>query len=171
MTLDQYFHLIINNKPKVQEKSMFDNVKASMQSVREKFALLWTKPTTFVDNSQLKEEDYWAFEMMTSPWYNEHDEAIPTKHTMIVETTNGTWMEMLDQILDSLNEHYGYDIKEQVYYSVKFPLNEVNPDTHKPYAGYGRSLNDDVLQQLLLAHPEVYDTVPFGYESKKGIFE
>jgi hypothetical protein len=66
-------------------------------------------------------------------------------------------MEVLDRILDEMSKHYGYNIKEQVYYSVEFPLNELDDRTGKPFAGYGRSLNDKVLQQLLLAFPEVYD--------------
>jgi hypothetical protein len=140
-----------------------------------KLQSLWTKPTTFVDNSEqvilLEDEDYWAFEMMTQSWVNEFGETVPLKHTVLLEPNDTTWMEALDKILDVLNKHYGYNVKEQVYYSVTFPLNEVDKDTGKPYAGYGRSLNDDILQQLLLAHPEVYEAVPFGGEAKKGIFE
>jgi len=51
-----------------------------------------------------------------------------------------------------MGEHYGYNIKEQVYYSVAFPMNiEGN-------SGHGRMLNDEVVQKLLLAYPEVYET-------------
>ena len=73
--------------------------------------------------------------------------------------------------LDEMEKHYGYSIKEQVYYSVSFPLNEMDGFTGKPYAGYGRNLNDNVLQQLLLAFPEIYEPVPFESTGKKGIFE
>ena len=60
-------------------------------------------------------------------------------------------MEVLDTILDAMEAHYGYNIKEQVYYSVHFPLNMEGE------AGYGRSLNDEVFQKLLLSFPEVYE--------------
>jgi hypothetical protein len=142
----------------VKGLTMFDNVKASMQAVREKFTSLWTKPTTFVDNSLLLEdEDYWAFEMVTQPWLDETGQTVPLKHTVVIEPHEGTWMEVLDTILDALSAHYGYNIKEQVYYSVTFPMNEINEYTGEPMAGYGRCLNDEILQKLLLAYPEVYE--------------
>jgi hypothetical protein len=172
MTLDQYFHLIVT-QPETKETTMFDNVKASMQAMREKFSLLWTKPTTFVDNSVATayEDGYWAFEMYTPEWVDEHGDTVESIHTVLIEPHQGTWMDILDTVLDAMEKHYGYNIKEQVYYSVTFPLNEVDERTGEPLAGYGRCLNDEILQQLLLAHPEVYEAVPFGGEAKKGIFE
>jgi hypothetical protein len=171
LTLDEYFHLIVNQQP-VKETTMFDMFKTTAEALKEKFSLLWTKPTTFVDNSMLLEdEDYWAFEMVSHPWTDEHDVTHPLKHTVMIEPHEGTWMQVLDQLLDALNDHYGYNIKEQVYYSVAFPFNEICSYTNQPHAGYGRCLNDEILQQLLLAHPEVYEAVPFGGEAKKGIFE
>jgi uncharacterized protein involved in high-affinity Fe2+ transport len=89
--------------------------------------------------------------MYTPEWVDEHGDTVKPVHTVLVEPHEGTWMEVLDTILDAMEAHYGYNIKEQVYYSVAFPLND--PEC----AGYGRSLNDDVLQQLLLAYPEVYE--------------
>jgi hypothetical protein len=172
ITLDQYFHLIINKPTPVKESTMFDNVKVSMQSVREKFALLWTKPTTFVDNTdeQDNNEDYWSFEMYTGTWVDFEGEPQPARHTIIVEPHGGTWMGVLDTILDAMNKHYGYDIKEQVYYSVRFPMNGICEFTGKPVDGNGRCLNDDVLQQLLLAYPEAYEShVPdFKLTAKKS---
>jgi hypothetical protein len=161
--LIEYFARIIQPTT-VKGLTMFDNVKASMQAAREKFTSLWTKPVTFADNKELllENEDYWAFEMVSQPWVNEFGETVPLKHTVLIEPHEGTWMCVLDKILDALNAHYGYDIKEQVYYSVRFPMNEICQYTGKPLSGYGRSLNDEVLQQLLLAHPEIYETVPFG---------
>ena len=69
-------------------------------------------------------------------------------------------MEVLDKVLDVLEKHYEYNIKEQVYYSVTFPIN--NPE----YAGYGRCLSDELLQQLLLAFPELYAPRHFSQEPK-----
>lgn len=170
LSLELYFRQInkpntvnkINKSTAVKESTMFDNVKVAMQSAREKFTSLWTKPTTFVDNVQLLEdEDYWAFEMYSGTWKDFDGEEQPVRHTVLIEPHEGTWMQVLDQILDAMNDHYGYDIKEQVYYSVKFPLNDICQYTNQPHAGHGRSLNDDILQQLLLAHPEIYDFVPF----------
>ena len=172
--LEQYFHEIIN-QPRivyVKETTMFDNVKASLQAARDKFSSLWTEPVTFVDNTMLLEdEDYWAFEMVTHLWIDEFGATVPLKHTVMIEPHEGSWMQVLDQILDAMEAHYGYNIKEQVYYSVAFPFNEICSYTNQPHAGYGRCLNDEILQQLLLAHPEVYEAVPFGGEAKKGVFE
>ena len=150
MILEQYFHNIVN---KQKEPTMFDNLKAHFMS-------LWTKPVAFVaeeDHPKIMDDDYWAFEMVTHEWIDECGVVHPIKETIIIEPHETTWMEVLDRILDEMGKHYGYDIKEQVYYSVEFPLNEVDELTGKPFAGYGRSLNDKVLQQLLLAFPEVYE--------------
>ena len=169
--LEAYFDRII---PKIETKetTVFDKTKMFFTQQIEKINALWTKPITFVDDTLLLEdEDYWAFEMVTQPWIDEYGAAQPLKHTVMIEPHEGTWMQVLDQILDAMEAHYGYNIKEQVYYSVTFPMNDYNSYTGKPFAGYGRCLNDDILQQLLLAHPEVYEAVPFGGEAKKGIFE
>jgi hypothetical protein len=164
MTLDDYFHKIVTNKPK--ELTMFDNLKTHFMS-------LWTQPVAFVteeDHPKLMDDDYWAFEMVTHEWIDEEGTLCPRKETMIIEPHDTTWMEVLDRILDEMGKHYGYSIKEQVYYSVEFPLNECDDRTGKPFAGYGRCLNDKVLQQLLLAFPEVYDC-PNWTQQSKGVFE
>jgi hypothetical protein len=164
LTLEQYFHAIVKNKPK--ELTMFDNLKIHFMS-------LWTKPVTFVaeeDHPKLMDDDYWAFEMVTHEWIDEEGTLRPRKETIIIEPHDTTWMEVLDRILDEMSKHYGYNIKEQVYYSVEFPLNECDDRTGKPFAGYGRCLNDQMLQQLLLAFPEVYDC-PNWTQQSKGVFE
>ena len=161
MTLDEYFHKIVskaeptvtigwepswvltpyNQPPK--EPSMFEYLKNK-----------WTELTTtryeFQSEPLNGEEDYWVFEMHTSA-YECDGESIPMKHNIIMEKNDSTWHDTLDQILDVMGDHYGYNIKEQVYYSVHFPL------TIEGVAGYSRMLNDEVLQKLLLAYPEVYD--------------
>jgi hypothetical protein len=143
---------------------MFDNLKAHFMS-------LWTKLVAFVeDHPKIMDDDYWAFEMVTHEWIDECGVVHPIKETIIIEPHDTTWMEVLDRILDEMGKHYGYNIKEQVYYSVEFPLNEVDEHTGKPFAGHGRSLNDKVLQQLLLAFPEVYETFPFN-KPTKDLFE
>jgi hypothetical protein len=180
LSLEIYFRQInkpntvnkINSSNTVKESTMFDNVKASMQLVREKFTSLWTQPcTTFVDNSKLEDhDDYWAFEMYTGDWVDFEGEDQPSRHTVIIEPHEGTWMGVLDTILEAMNKHYGYDIKEQVYYSVKFPMNGICEFTDKPFDGHGRCLNDEILQQLLLAYPEAYEShVPdFKLTAKKS---
>jgi len=158
MTLDKYFHLII--KPTQKETTMFEKTKMFFNEQIEKINSLLTKPTAFVEEDPaLYEDGYWAFEMYT-PEYTCDGEFEPKQHDCIIEASDTTWMETLDQILDAMGKHYGYNIKEQVYYSVTFPLNE------EGHAGYGRSLNDDVFQQLLLAHPEVYESRMFGQPTK-----
>jgi hypothetical protein len=171
MTLNEYFHAIIK-QPYVKEPTMFDNLKTSWVDIQAHFMSLWTKPVAFVEDEKhtLMDDDYWAFEMVTHEWIDECNEVHPIKHTMIIEPHDTTWMEVLDRILDEMSKHYGYNIKEQVYYSVEFPLNECDDRTGKPFAGYGRCLNDQMLQQLLLAFPEVYDC-PNWTQQSKGVFE
>jgi hypothetical protein len=134
MTLDQYFHLIIN-KPRIvefKEPDMFDKTKMFFTEQIEKINSLLTKPTAFVEEDPaLYEDGYWAFEMFT-PEYTCDGEFEPKQHDCIIEPSDTTWMETLDQILDVMGKHYGYNIKEQVYYSVALPLND--PEC----AGYGR---------------------------------
>jgi len=150
---------------------MFDQFKVAVANAQSNFLSLWTKPVAFTEqDAKLMDDDYWAFEMVTHEWVDIEGVTQPIKHTVVIEPHEGTWMEVLDRILDEMEKHYGYNIKEQVYYSVEFPLNEVDPTTGKPFAGYGRSLNDKVLQQLLLAHPEVYETLPCHQEAK-NVFE
>jgi hypothetical protein len=141
MTLDEYFHLIVNNKPP-KELTMFDVMKA-------KWTEFFTTQFKWIEepNELVEPEDYWAFYAHTSAY-----DDIEAKETFINGEQDGTWMEIVDQVLDVLSHHYGYNIKEQVYYSVQFPLND--PEC----AGYGRELNDEVLQKLLLSFPEVYET-------------
>lgn len=163
MTLDDYFHVI--NQPK-KETTMMLKLSMFFTEQLEKIKNLWTKPVAFAEQEVL-DDDYWVFEMYTNKWINEDGETVPVKHTLIVEPNETTWMEVLDRILEEMEKHYGYNIKDQVYYSVQFPLNDINPFTGKPIAGYGRSLNDEVLQQLLLAFPEVYTTGYFNGPSKE----
>lgn len=149
MTLDDYFKLII--KPTTQkETTMFEKTKMFFTEQIEKINSLLTKPTAFVQEEVAYEDGYWAFEMYT-PKYTCDGEVSPEQHDLIIEPDEYTWMGALDKILDVMGKHYGYDIKEQVYYSVHLPLNIEGE------AGYGRSLNDEVLQKLLLSNPEVYE--------------
>ena len=149
LTLEQYFHVI--NQPK-KETTMFEYLK-------NKWTELTTTKYKFVEESEtLPMEDYWAFEIHTGEWVDEFNEVIPVKHDVIIKDHDSTWHEVLDQILDVMGEHYGYNIKEQVYYSVAFPNNTLDYSLDgTPPSGYGRMLNDEVLQKLLLAYPEVYE--------------
>lgn len=151
--LEQYFHEIINQPQK--ETTMFERsvekTKMFFTQQLEKINSLLTKPVAFVEEDpKLHDDGYWAFEMYTPEWVNEYGETVKPVHTVLVEPHEGTWVEVLDNVLDAMEAHYGYNIKEQVYYSVTFPLN--NPEC----AGYSRCLNDDLLQQVLLAHPDLY---------------
>ena len=168
--LVEYFRRI-NQSKTVKGSTMFDNVKASMQLVRTKFTELFAATEPQMDEIDRfkavnKEDGYWAFESFT-PEYTVDGELEPMQHDVIFDTNDTTWMECLDQILDVLGKHYGYNIKEQVYYSVAFPVNEVDEDTGKQLAGYGRCLNDAVLQKLLLAYPEAYKFTSESFEWKK----
>lgn len=155
--LEEYFHKIVN-KPDVKETPMLE-LSMFFTAQLEKLKALLTKPVAFKEEPETAFDDgYWAFEMYTPEWINEHGETVKLVHTCFIEPHEGTWMEVLDKILDAMEAHYGYNIKEQVYYSVAFPLND--PDC----AGYGRSLNDAVLQKLLLSYPEVYEVTKESYE-------
>jgi len=140
LTLEEYFHVI--NQPK--EATMFEYLKNK-----------WTELTTtryqFQPEPLQGEEDYWAFEMHT-PEYTCDGEVVPMKHHILMDANDSTWHDVLDRILDVMGEHYGYNIKEQVYYSVAFPMNIEGE------SGHVRMLNDEVVQKLLLAYPEVYET-------------
>lgn len=166
MTLDDYFHLII--KPSTQkETTMFDKTKMFFTQQIEKLNSLLTKPTAFVEEDpRLYEDGYWAFEMYTPEWINEYGETVESIHTVLIEPHEGTWMEVLDTILDAMEKHYGYNIKEQVYYSVNFPLNDTD-DKGNPFPGYGRCLNDERLQQILLAFPELYVSAGWGDNTQR----
>jgi hypothetical protein len=122
---------------------MFDVMKAKWTEFFTTQFKWIEEPTTVTDDEP---EDSWAFYAHTSAY-----DDIATKETFIKGAQDGTWMEIVDQVLDVLSHHYGYNIKEQVYYSVAFPLN--HPDS----SSYGRELNDEVLQKLLLSFPEVYE--------------
>ena len=169
--LEEYFKLIV--KPTETKETNMNFLKLSMFFAEqlEKFKNLWTKPTAFVEEDPtLYEDGYWAFEMFTPEWIDEHGDTVKPVHTVLVEPHEGTWMEVLDRILDAMGAHYGYNIKEQVYYSVNFPLNDTD-DKGVPYAGYGRCLNDERLQQILLAFPELYLSGGWGDNTEKSVFK
>lgn len=169
MTLDQYFHLIINQPPKKGQTMM---LKLSMFFTEqlEKINSLLTKPTAFVEeDTKLHEEGYWTFEMHT-PEYLCDGEVEPEQYDALFDLNDSTWMDTLDQILDVMGKHYGYNIKEQVYYSVTFPTNDVSPVDGEVMAGHGRMLNDGILQQLLLAFPEVYERDAV-WDKSKDVFQ
>lgn len=168
--LEDYFQTIINQPTK--ETTMFEKTKMFFTQQIEKINSLLTKPTTFEDNSVRTdcEDGYWAFEMYTPEWINEYGETVEPIHTVLVEPHEGTWMEVLDTILDKMEVHYGYNIKEQVYYSVNFPLNDTD-DKGNPFPGYGRCLNDERLQQILLAFPELYVSGGWGDYPEKSVFQ
>lgn len=172
MTLEQYFHQIVNKPTETKEPTMnFLKLSMFFTEQLEKFKNLWTKPTAFVEEDPtLYEDGYWAFEMYTPEWVDEHGDTIKPIHTVLVEPHEGTWMEVLDRILDAMEAHYGYNIKEQVYYSVNFPLNDTDHEG-KPYPGYGRCLNDERLQQILLAFPELYESGTWSTTPEKALFQ
>lgn len=133
---------------------MFERTKAYWQSVKEAWTNLYAWEHPKLDEEE-EDVDYWGFEMHTGQWVDEDGKTVKPIHSIVVEPHNTTWMEVLDRILDEMEKHYGYNIKDQVYYSVTYPVNEFGFD-NEPMPGYGRCLNDEVLQQLLLAFPEAY---------------
>ena len=147
MTLEQYFHKIVNQP--IKETQMLDLSMFFTAQLEKLKSLFNTRYEFTVDVPQQEVEDSWAFCMRTGA-YEVDGEIVEAKHDHLIGVQDTTWMEVLDQILDVMGKHYGYNIKEQVYYSVTFPLND--PEC----AGYGRELNDELFQQILLIHPELY---------------
>ena len=140
--LEAYFRRINQQK----EFTMFEYLKAQ-------FSHLFPPEVTPPEPVPLPRTDFYSVKMYTEGYTNESGEDIPSKYSCANgdHVEGGTWMHVVDRFADMLSYHYGYDIKEQIYYAVKFPLNmEGEP-------GYGRSLNDDRLQLLLLANPDTYE--------------
>lgn len=153
--LEDYFRRINTQK----DFTMFDYLKANFSHL---FASSPT-PVEQVTEEPAKPADFYRIEMFTSG-YTSGDEEIPDKYTSFSDDHVGgmevTWMHLVDKFADMLSHHYGYNIKEQIYYAVKFPLNYIDSDGVE-CPGYGRELNDDNLQLLLLTHPELYSPSSF----------
>ena len=127
---------------------MFESIKVYFQNVKG----AWDSLYAWEDKTIIVPEDTWGFYAHTGA-YVWDGKPIAAKNDHIGGSTDdGTWINVVEQILDVLGEHYGYDIKSQVYYAVEVPTNDIfNGEAQ------GRKLNDGVLQQLLLAFPEVYE--------------
>lgn len=142
--LEAYFRRINQQK----EFTMFEYLKSQFSQLFQTETIVSPEPIPDPEPSP----DFYRIEMFTAA-YTSQFEDIPTKYSYFTgdHVDSETWMHIMDRFADMLSYHYGYDIKEQIYYSVKFPLNmEGEP-------GYGRSLNDDRLQLLLLANPDTYE--------------
>jgi len=61
-----------------------------------------------------------------------------------------TWIEMLEDIIKVLEVHYGYSIKENVFYAVNFPMFD-----HNHSAAPGRELKRKDFLNLLELNPEL----------------
>lgn len=127
------------------------------EAFKAHFSSFFTPPVYTVEttvSATNESKDFYSIEMFTEGY-----DDIPDKYSCLKgnhsEDEDPTWMHLVDKFADMLSYHYGYNIKEQIYYSVRFPLN-LRDDTGKEYSGYGRELNDEKLQLLLLTHPELY---------------
>ena len=61
-----------------------------------------------------------------------------------------TWMQMLEDLIKVLELHYGYSIRENVFYAVNYPMFD-----HNHSAAPGRELKKAEFLQLLAEHPEL----------------
>jgi len=61
-----------------------------------------------------------------------------------------TWMQMLEDIIKVLELHYGYSIRENVFYAVNFPMFD-----HDVSPAPGRELKKNDFLKLLAEHPEL----------------
>ena len=153
----------------------FNKVKEYAENLKASWSTLyaWEHPNKVadpIDEIDLEEgSDYYIFEMYTAPWYDpEEGKVVDSKRSLVIGDQVGdpdpSWTTVIDKILDEMSKHYGYDLKSQVYYSVTCPINDIFPETA------GRMLNDEILQQLLLAFPEVYER-DAQWNQPKNVFE
>ena len=159
--LEAYFRRINHQK----ELTMFEALKSH-------FSMTWgTKPAEELDtlHAPVPNDDCYSIEMFTSGFTCDGED-IPAKYTKFfgnhVDSEECTWIHLVDKFADMLSYHYGYNIKEQIYYSVEYPLNYIDQEG-KEFPGYGRNLNDEKFQLLLLANPDVYETTPVNMGEPK----
>lgn len=148
----------------------FNKIKEYAENLKASWSTLyaWEQPTR-AEEEEDEQTDYYIFEMYTAPWHDsEEGKVVASKRSLVignhVDDSDPTWSSVLDKILDEMSKHYGYDLKSQVYYSVSCPANDIYPDKA------GRMLNEEVLQQLLLAFPEVYERDAV-WGKTKNVFE
>lgn len=61
-----------------------------------------------------------------------------------------TWIEVLEDVIKTLESHYGYDIKSRVFYAVPFPIFD-----HNVSPAPGRELDRNIFLELLEQNPEI----------------
>ena len=61
-----------------------------------------------------------------------------------------TWIQMLEDVIRTLELHFGYPIKDHVYYAVKCPMFD-----HNLSAAPGREMHQDKFLDLLSENPEL----------------
>lgn len=61
-----------------------------------------------------------------------------------------TWVQIVEDVLKMLEAEFGYSIRDQVYYAVKFPLFD-----HNASFAPGRELDQSKFLALLAQHPEL----------------
>jgi hypothetical protein len=67
-----------------------------------------------------------------------------------MEYSGTTWMKVLEDIIKVIEVHYGYSIKENVFYAVNFPMFD-----HNHSSAPGRELKREEFLRLLSEHPEL----------------
>jgi hypothetical protein len=78
-------------------------------------------------------------------------EDFPNQHINHRLTYSGpTWVQMLEDVIRTLELHFGYSIKDQVYYAVKCPVFD-----HNLSAAPGREMHQGEFLKLLKKHPEL----------------
>ena len=91
-------------------------------------------------------------EMNITIYQNNDDlEDFPNQHiSHRLMYSNPTWMQMLEDVIRTLELHYGYPIKDKVYYAVKFPEFD-----HNFSAAPGRELHQGEFLKLLEKYPKL----------------
>ena len=70
------------------------------------------------------------------------------QHTL--KYSGPSWVQILEDLIKTLELHYGYPIREQVYYAVKHPMFD-----HNYSPAPGRELNQELFLKLLKDNPEL----------------
>lgn len=75
----------------------------------------------------------------------------PDQHiSQTMQYAGPTWIHILEDVIKVLETHFGYSIKDQVYYAVKFPIFD-----HNLSDAPGRELHQERFLELLSKHPEL----------------
>lgn len=81
---------------------------------------------------------------------NEDYDYPDTSHSMHNAYSGPTWMQIIEDVVKTLEASYGYEIRSKIYYAVDCPLFD-----HNVSPAPGRELDRSVLMDVLKRYPEL----------------